>query len=94
MVGVVIALAVLLLAFVYLVGVCNGLVNLRKGVNVTWANINVLLRQRHDELPTLVDACKRYRQFEQETLEKVVRAGGVAGFLPALTALTLLISRT
>ena len=51
MVGVVIALAVLLLAFVYLVGVCNGLVNLRKGVNVTWANINVLLRQRHDELP-------------------------------------------
>jgi len=32
------------------------------------------LKQRHDELPKLVETCKRYMQFEQETLEKVMRA--------------------
>src|ERR1700734_3662772 len=59
---------------VILVGIYNGLVNLRENVKVAWANIDVLLKQRHDELPKLVDACKRYMQFEQETLEKVMRA--------------------
>jgi LemA protein len=59
---------------VYLAGIYNGLVGLRESVKVAWANIDVLLRQRHDELPKLVEACKRYMQFERETLEKVMRA--------------------
>ena len=59
---------------VYLVGIYNGLVGLRENIKAAWANIDVLLKQRHDELPKLVDTCKRYMQFEQETLEKVMRA--------------------
>ena len=59
---------------VYFVGIYNGLVSLRENVKVAWANIDVLLKQRHDELPKLVETCKRYMQFEQETLEKVMRA--------------------
>jgi len=43
-------------------------------VSRAWANIDVLLKQRHDELPKLVEVCKQYKQFEQETLEKVIRA--------------------
>ena len=39
-----------------------------------WANIDVLLTQRHDELPKLVETCKRYMQYEQETLERVMQA--------------------
>ena len=35
---------------------------------------NVLLKQRHDELPKLVETCKQYMQFEQDTLEKVMQA--------------------
>jgi LemA protein len=73
-IGVVVILALSLALIVYLVGIYNGLVNLRENVKVAWANIDVLLKQRHDELPKLVDACKRYMQFEQETLEKVMRA--------------------
>ena len=61
-------------AVVYLVGVYNGLVGLRESVKVAWANIDVLLKQRHDELPKLIDTCKRYMQYEQETFEKVLRA--------------------
>jgi len=73
-IGLVVILAVGLVVIVYFVGIYNGLVNLRENVKVAWANIDVLLKQRHDELPKLVDACKRYMQFEQETLEKVMRA--------------------
>ena len=69
---VILALSVALI--VYFVGIYNGLVNLRENVKVAWANIDVLLKQRHDELPNLVETCKRYMQFEQETLEKVMRA--------------------
>jgi len=73
-ISVVVILALSLALIVYLVGIYNGLVSLRENVKVAWANIDVLLKQRHDELPKLVDACKRYMQFEQETLEKVMRA--------------------
>jgi LemA protein len=69
---VILALALALAA--YLIGIYNGLVGLRENVKVAWANIDVLLKQRHDELPKLVETCKRYMQFEQETLEKVMRA--------------------
>ncbi|MGC1521331.1 MAG: LemA family protein [Steroidobacteraceae bacterium] len=74
MISVVVILALSLALIVYLVGIYNGLVSLRENVKVAWANIDVLLKQRHDELPKLVDTCKRYMQFEQETLEKVMRA--------------------
>ena len=34
----------------------------------------MLLKQRHDELPKLIETCKQYMQFEKETLERVMRA--------------------
>jgi LemA protein len=73
-IGLLVILALSVALIVYFVGIYNGLVNLRENVKVAWANIDVLLKQRHDELPKLVDTCKRYMQFEQETLEKVMRA--------------------
>jgi LemA protein len=73
-IGLVVILALSLALIVYLVGIYNGLVGLRENIKVAWANIDVLLKQRHDELPKLVETCKRYMQFEQETLEKVMRA--------------------
>jgi len=74
MMTLVVLLAVVLVVLVYIVGVYNGLVTLRESVKQAWANIDVLLKQRHDELPKLVETCKRYMQYEQETLEKVMRA--------------------
>jgi LemA protein len=73
-IGLVVLLALFVAFVAYFVGIYNGLVNLRENVKVAWANIDVLLKQRHDELPKLVETCKRYMQFEQETLEKVMRA--------------------
>jgi len=52
----------------------NNLVSLKHNVSKAWANIDVLLKQRHDELPKLVETCKQYMGYEQETLEKVMQA--------------------
>ena len=59
---------------IYGVMLYNQLVQLKHGVSVAWSNIDVLLKQRHDELPKLVETCKQYMQFEQETLERIMRA--------------------
>ncbi len=60
----------------YAVILYNGLVRLKRGVGKAWANIDVLLRQRHEELPKLVETCKQYMQHERNTLEQVIRARG------------------
>ena len=59
---------------VYIVIIYNGLVRLRNDIDKAWANIDVLLKQRHDELPNLVATCKGYMQYEQQTLERVTQA--------------------
>lgn len=74
MVTLVIVLAVLVLLLVYFIGMYNSLVALREQIKQAWANIDVLLKQRHDELPKLVETCRQYMQYEQETLEKVMKA--------------------
>jgi LemA protein len=59
---------------VYIVIIYNNLVSLKHNVSKAWSNIDVLLKQRHDELPKLVETCRQYMQYEQETLEKVMLA--------------------
>ena len=59
---------------IYVVIIYNGLVRLRNDIEKAWANIDVLLKQRHDELPNLVATCKGYMQYEQQTLERITQA--------------------
>lgn len=66
--------AVALVLLVYGVMMYNGLVSVKNNVARAWANIDVLLKQRHDELPKLVETCKQYMKFEQGTLQKVIDA--------------------
>jgi LemA protein len=58
----------------YVISIYNHLVRLKHNVSKAWSNIDVLLKQRHDEIPKLVETCKQYMKFEQETLEKVMEA--------------------
>ena len=58
----------------YAVVIYNGLVRVRNEVKLAWSNIDVLLVQRHEEIPKLVEVCKGYMQHERATLESVVRA--------------------
>jgi len=67
-------LGILAVLVIYSIGLYNHLVSVKHAVSKAWANIDVLLKQRHDELPKLVEVCKQYKQFEQATLQKVIEA--------------------
>ncbi len=69
-----IILGLVVVALAYGVLVYNGLVSLKHNVAKAWANIDVLLKQRHDELPKLVEVCRQYKQFEEATLTRVTEA--------------------
>ncbi len=70
----IVVLAIIAIALIYGTMLYNNLVATKHNVSKAWANIDVLLKQRHDELPKLVETCKQYMQFEQQTLEKVMDA--------------------
>jgi LemA protein len=72
----IIVLAVLAAAALYGALIYNNLVRLKHNVAKTWSNLDISLKQRHDELPKLVDVCKEYMRYEQETLDRVIRARG------------------
>jgi LemA protein len=59
---------------VYVVTIFNGLIALKNDIAKAWANIDILLKQRHDELPKLFDVCKGYMDFERDTLQKITQA--------------------
>src|SRR6266508_3379560 len=73
---------VVLIAFVvlgalgYLLSIYNGLVALKNNIGRSWANIDVLLKQRHDELPKLVKTCEGYMQHERAVFDKLSEARG------------------
>jgi LemA protein len=52
----------------------NAVVALRQRIDKAWANIDVVLKQRHDQLPNLVSAVRGVMQFEQDTLTEVTQA--------------------
>jgi LemA protein len=58
----------------YLVIIYNGLVRLKKDINEAWSNIDVLLKQRSDEIPKLVDAAQEYMDYEQEVMNEITQA--------------------
>lgn len=59
---------------IYVVMIFNGLISLKNDVGKAWANIDILLKQRHDELPNLVEVCKGYMNYEHDTLVKIAQA--------------------
>ena len=74
---IIVALVVILAVvgvFVYLTTIYNSLVRLKNDIDKAWANIDVLLKQRHDELPKLIETCKGYMQYEQKTFQLVTEA--------------------
>jgi LemA protein len=70
----IIILVIIGVAVVWTVMTYNSLVSIKHNVSKAWSNIDVLLKQRHDELPKLVETCKQYKQFERETLQRVTEA--------------------
>lgn len=74
MIPLLIVLFVIAGAVGYLVMLYNGLIAVKNNVDKAWANIDVLLKQRHDELPNLMEVCKGYMKYEGDTFERVTKA--------------------
>jgi LemA protein len=58
----------------YFLSLYNGLVELKNNIARSWANVDVLLKQRHDELPKLVKTCEAYMQHERAVFERLAEA--------------------
>ncbi len=80
-IGVLVLLLLVVVAVVlWAIGIYNGLIALRNTVDKEFSDIDVLLKQRMDELTKLVDTCKGYMKHEAGTFEKITQArAAVAG---------------
>ncbi|MEX1173180.1 MAG: LemA family protein [Chloroflexota bacterium] len=68
-IGVVVLIVLFLTVTTY-----NAVMGLRLRIDKAWANIDVALKQRHDQLPALVSAVRGALAFEQDVLSEVTRA--------------------
>ena len=73
-------LLALVVVLVVAVTTYNAVVAMQRRADKAWANIDVALRQRHDELPQLVDAVRGALSFERTVLTDVAQAR--AGYVP------------
>jgi LemA protein len=58
----------------YFITIYNGLISLKENIKKSWSNIDVILKQRHDELPKLISVCESYSEFETGILDRLMRA--------------------
>lgn len=70
----IIFISLLIAPIIWGITIYNQLINLKNNTKKSWSNIDVLLKQRNSELPKLIDTCKQHMKYEQETLEKVIKA--------------------
>ena len=69
-----ILLAVIVGTVLYFISIYNRLVSLRQSADAAWSDIDVQLKRRYNLIPALVDTVKGYKDYEAETLEKVIQA--------------------
>ncbi len=73
MVPLLIFVGILVIAGIVVVGIYNGLVQLRVRADNSWSDIDVQLKRRHDLVPNLVETVKGYAAHERGTFENVAR---------------------
>jgi LemA protein len=67
-------LFLVLIIFAYIILVFNGIISLKNGINKAYSNIDVLLKQRNDELPNLISVVKGYAKHEKSLIDSVTKA--------------------
>ncbi len=74
-IGILVFLGVVAVGIIlYAIGINNDLVKLKNDIDRSFANVDVFLKQRHDELPKLIETCKGYMQHEQKTFQTITEA--------------------
>ena len=72
---IIVAVVLVLIIFIgWFVAVYNGLIRLKNNIKKSWSNIDVLLKQRTDELTKLIASVKGYMKHERGVLTDVTKA--------------------
>ncbi len=69
--GILVVVALVIIGWV--VGIYNGLVQLRNQVQESWSGVETEMQRRYDLIPNLVNTVKGYATHERELLEEVTR---------------------
>ena len=69
-----VVVVVVVLVLLYLVSTYNMLVSLRNKVKDQWSQIDVVLKNRSDLIPNIVETVKGYAKHENNTLKEVIEA--------------------
>src|SRR5579863_6072770 len=77
MTGIILLVIVVVIAVV-LIGMYNGLVQLRVRCDSAWSDIDVQLKRRHDLIPNLVETVKGYAAHEKGTFEDIAKFRSMA----------------
>jgi LemA protein len=64
-------LFVLAVVLYYILSLYNGLVTLKNSIRKNWSNIDVLLKQRADLIPDLVETVKSYMKYEKNVIAQI-----------------------
>ncbi|MDD5145776.1 MAG: LemA family protein [Candidatus Pacebacteria bacterium] len=67
-------IGVIVVAFLWVIGIFNGLVTLKNRAKEAWSDIDVQLKRRYDLIPNLVETVKGYATHEREAFENVTQA--------------------
>lgn len=70
----VLALILFVTFTIIIVGIYNALLAVKENVQKAWANIDVILKQRYDEIPQLIKICEQYVDYEDAMITKVMEA--------------------
>lgn len=73
-----IIIAVVVVIVFFVIGVYNGLIQLRTKVEEGWSDIDTQLKRRYDLIPNIVETVKGYAKHESKTLEAVIQARNMA----------------
>lgn len=74
----IIVLAVVAVIAMAVIGVYNGLIQLKNKVDEAWSDIDTQLKRRYDLIPNMVEVVKGYAKHESKTLEAVTQARNMA----------------
>ena len=56
------------------ISIYNNLIRLYQEMDRSWANIDVILKQRFDEIPQLIQVIEQYTQYEKSVIDQVTNA--------------------
>ena len=74
MIALIVIAVIVVVLIIYFIATYNSLVDLRNKVKDSWSQIDVVLKNRNDLIPNLVETVKGYAKHEKTTLDAVITA--------------------